>query len=145
MLVRLMYASRAMTEIDDAMMSSILRRSRENNEVLGITGILCVQKEPGLFLQVLEGGRAEVNRVYDHIVRDGRHYDVTLVDYSQVDKRRFAGWRMGSVDLEKVNRSIVLRYSQGPVLDPYSMSPSGALEMLDELADSAAIVNRDGP
>ena len=145
MLVRLIYASRAMAEIDDAMLASILRRSRENNEVLGITGILCVQKEPGLFLQVLEGGRAEVNRVYDHIVRDGRHYDVTLIDYGEIDARRFPSWRMGSVDLEKVNRSIVLRYSHGIVLDPYAMSPTSALEMLGEIASSAAIVSRDGP
>jgi hypothetical protein len=145
MLVRLLYASRAMTEVDDALLASILRRSRENNDTLGITGILCVQKQPGLFLQVLEGGRAEVNRLYAHILRDSRHYDVTLLDYQEVDQRLFGGWRMGSVDLAKVNRSIVLRFSHAAELDPYSMSARGALAMLEELASSAAIVSREGP
>lgn len=145
MLVRLVYASRAVAPVDDALLGAILRRSRENNELLGITGILCVQKDPGLFLQVLEGGRVAVNRLYAHIVRDPRHHDVTLLDYAEIDERRFAGWRMGSVDLDKVNRSIVLRYSPAARMDPYAMSAGGALRMLEELATSAAIVSRDGP
>ncbi len=144
MLVRLIYASRSMTPVDDALLASILRPSRENNEVLGITGILCVRREPGIFLQVLEGGRAEVNRVFAQIARDSRHYDVTLIDYGEVDERRFTSWRMGSVDLEKVNRGVVLRYSHGSAMDPYTMTASGALSMLEELASSATVVNRDG-
>ncbi len=134
-----------MAPIDDALLASILRRSRQNNEVLGITGILCVQRDPGLFLQVLEGGRAEVNRLYAHIVGDARHYDATLLDYAEIDARSFTSWRMGSVDLDKVNRSIVLRHSSGSAMDPYSMSAAGALAMLEELASGAAIVNKDGP
>ncbi len=134
-----------MAPVDDALMASILRQSRQNNEVLGVTGILCVQREPGLFLQVLEGGRAEVNRLYTHIARDPRHYDVTLIHYADVDERRFTSWRMGSVDLDKVNRSIVLRYSGGGAMDPYAMTATSALAMLGELASGAAIVSRDGP
>ena len=42
MLVRLLYASRSTAEIDEALLGSILERSRKNNLEHGITGILCI-------------------------------------------------------------------------------------------------------
>ncbi len=56
MLVRLLYASRAAREIDDALVASILERSQKHNVEHGITGILCTYSQGNLFLQVLEGG-----------------------------------------------------------------------------------------
>jgi len=63
-----------------------------------ITGVLCVCQGGNVFLQALEGGRDAVNALYGRIVQDPRHRDVTLLDYAEIDERRFAGWRMGSVD-----------------------------------------------
>jgi hypothetical protein len=85
-----------------------------------------------------------VNRLYANIVRDRRHIDVTLLDFAEIEERRFAGWRMGTVDLNKVNRSSILRYSEKGELDPFSMSGRRALALLEELASSAAIVGYDG-
>jgi len=144
MLVRLLYASRVPGGIDDALVSAILERSREHNPRHGITGLLCTQLETGVFLQALEGGRDAVSRLYTNIARDTRHRDVTLLLHVEIEERRFAGWRMGVVDLAKVNRSSVLRYSETAMLDPFSMTGRGALALLEELADSAAIVSRDG-
>jgi hypothetical protein len=144
MLVRLLYASRAVDGIDEAFLKSILEQSRENNLEHGITGILCTHPEGGVFIQALEGGRGAVNRLYANIVRDRRHIDVTLLDFAEIEERRFAGWRMGTVDLNKVNRSSILRYSEKGELDPFSMSGRRALALLEELASSAAIVGYDG-
>ncbi len=144
MLVRLLYASRATVEIDDALMSAILERSRAYNPEHGITGILCSYSQGKVFLQVLEGGRAAVNELYASIVRDPRHRDVTLLDYAEIGERRFAGWRMGSVNLNRVNQGSILRFSERPVLDPFSMSGQAALALLEELTSTAAIVSRDG-
>lgn len=143
MLVRLLYASRALDGIDDALLHSIVERSRANNLDHGITGILCIYPEAGIFLQVLEGARREVNTLYGNLVRDRRHRDVTILHYAEIQERHFSAWRMGSVDLKKVNLSTILRFSEKPVLDPFSMSGAGALALLEELASTAAIVSRD--
>ncbi len=143
MLVRLLYASRATQEIDEALQRDIVHRSQANNLEHGITGLLCTHPEGGVFLQVLEGARKPVNRLFANIVGDSRHTDVTILDYSEIEERRFAGWRMGSVDLKRVNVSTILRFSNKATLDPFTMTGGGALALLQELADTAAIVTRD--
>ena len=144
MLVRLLYASRATQEIDEALVASILERSREFNLEHGITGILCTYSQGNVFLQVLEGGRAAVNALYASIVRDQRHHDITLLDYAEIEERRFASWRMGSVNLNRINVGTILRFSESPVLDPFSMSGQAALSLLHELTSTGALVSRDG-
>jgi hypothetical protein len=144
MLVRLLYASRAVDGVDDAFLKSILEQSRANNLEHGITGVLCAHPKAGVFIQVLEGGRDEVNRLYGIIVQDRRHSDVTILDFAEIEERRFAGWSMGNVDLNKVNLSSILRYSEKGELDPFSMSGRSAMALLEELASSAAIVGYDG-
>lgn len=144
MLVRLVYASLAASEIDHALIASILEQSQAYNLDHGITGVLCTYPQGNLFLQVLEGGRAEVNQLYATIVRDPRHRDVTLLDYAEITERRFASWRMGSVNLNRVNLGTILRFSESPVLDPFSMSGPATLALLEELMSTAAIVSRDG-
>lgn len=143
MLTRILYASRATGKIDDALLKAILERSRAKNLENGITGILCVHHGGDVFLQALEGSRTAVNTLYGNIVRDPRHRDITLLDYAEIEERRFAGWRMGSVDLGKVNRSSILRYSEKAVLDPFSMTGGAALALLEELVASAAIVGHE--
>lgn len=144
MLVRLLYASRAVDTLDEKLIEAIVDQSRQNNAEYGITGILCAHPRNAIFLQAIEGARASVNGLYGNIVRDPRHRDVLLLDYSEIEERRFAGWRMGSIDLNKVNLSTILRYSEKATLDPYTMTGRGALALVEELASSAAIVSRDG-
>src|SRR5512134_2418721 len=119
MLVRLLYASRAVAAIGGDLIDEILNESRSHNPEHGITGVLCVCQGGDVFMQVLEGGREEVNRLYGNLLRDPRHRDVTLLDYEEISVRRFAGWRMGRVDLSKVNMTTVLKYSEKPQLDPF--------------------------
>ncbi|MCA9757720.1 MAG: BLUF domain-containing protein [Candidatus Eisenbacteria bacterium] len=142
MLVSLLYASRAKGPVEAEFITSILTKSREKNERLGITGVLCTSGD-GVFLQLLEGGREEVNALYNKIVQDTRHEQCTLLNYEEIEERRFSCWRMGRVDLSKVNLSTVLRFSEKPKLDPFSMSGRGALALLDELEKTAAILSQD--
>ena len=144
MLVRLLYASRTDSEIDDALIDSILERSRKYNLEHGITGILCTSSPGRVFLQLLEGGRDAVNTLYGNIIRDPRHKDITLLDYAEVTERRFASWRMGIVNLNRINTGTILRFSESPVLDPFSMSGSTALALLEDLTSTASIVGSDG-
>ncbi len=142
MLVRLLYSSQSVDPIDDKLIESILESSRKNNPQNGITGVLCSHNAENVFLQVLEGGRRAVNQLYANLLRDPRHTQVTLLHYSEVRERRFSGWRMGSVDLKRVNLSTILRYSERPTFDPSTMTGDAAMALLEELIDTAAVVSR---
>jgi hypothetical protein len=140
MLVRLLYVSRAVDPDDAKTIQSILDSAREHNLGNGITGILCYGG--GIYLQAIEGGRLQVNALYGHIVRDDRHKDVALLHYEEITERRFSGWTMGQVNLAKLNTSIVLKYSETPELDPYSVSGAVSLALLEELMLTASIIGR---
>lgn len=143
MLVRLLYSSRATRAIDDAFLDSILEQAKRANLEHGLTGVLCIDPQTNTFLQVLEGARPEVNRLYGNLLRDDRHEDVLLLEFSEIAERGFSGWRMGSIDLTKVNLSTILRFSETAKLDPASMSGASALALIEELTSSAAIVGRE--
>ena len=139
MLVRLLYASRALDTSSDAI-NAILAQSRQYNPTCGITGILCYGG--GIFLQAIEGGRMPVSELYGHIQRDPRHKDVALLHYEEISERRFGGWTMGQVNLLKLNHAVLLKYSEKPELDPYSVSGKVSLALLEELMATAAIIGR---
>jgi hypothetical protein len=139
-LVRLLYVSRALDPKAEEETDSILDSSRQHNIANGITGILCYGG--GIYLQAIEGGRKQVNELYGHILRDARHKDVVLLHYQEITERRFGGWTMGKVNLSKLNTSIVLKYSEQPELDPYSVSGLVSLALLEELMLTASIIGR---
>ena len=139
MLVRLLYASRAVDTTPGAI-EAILTQSRHHNPECGITGILCYGG--GIFLQALEGGRMAVSELFGHIQRDPRHKDVVLLHYQEISERRFAGWTMGQVNMSKINTSILLKYAEKAELDPYSVSGSVSLALLEELMATACIIGR---
>jgi hypothetical protein len=139
MLVRLLYASRAI-DTSPAAIESILGQSRQHNPACGITGILSYGS--GIFLQAIEGGRTEVNKLYAQIIRDERHRDVELLHYVEIEERRFGGWTMGQVNLSRLNAALVLKYSERPELNPYGMPGAASLALLEELMATASIVGR---
>jgi len=137
MLVRLLYASRAAASVDADALQAILRQSKANNPALGVTGVLCFSG--GLFLQVLEGGRGNVNRLYNRIAADPRHTQVELMRYEEIDERRFAGWAMGQVNLARVNGALLLKYSETETLDPYAVSGRVSMALFEELVATASV------
>ena len=140
MLVRLLYASRPAAPLAAATVDAILEESRANNTRAGITGLLCYSED--LFLQVLEGGRDAVCETYNAIVRDTRHVDVRLLAYDEIPERRFGGWTMGQVNIARINPSLLLKYSERAVLDPFACPGRASLALLDELVATAAVVSR---
>ena len=139
MLVRLLYASRAIDARPDTI-ESILSQSRQFNPTSGITGILCYGG--GIFLQAIEGGRSAVSDLYGHIQKDPRHKDVVLLHYEEITERQFGGWTMGQVDVSRVNTNILLKYSERAELDPYSVSGKVSMALLEELMATASIIGR---
>jgi hypothetical protein len=140
MLVRLLYASRATDDVSQEALHKILSQSKVNNPESGITGVLCSSGR--IFLQVLEGGRMQVNALYNHISADPRHKDVVVLSYEEISERKFACWSMGLVNLERINPSLLLKYSECAVLDPYRVSGKASMLLLDELMATASIVGQ---
>lgn len=140
MLVRLMYASRAAEGVNQDSLMTILRQSKAQNPALGVTGVLCFSE--GIFLQVLEGGRSAVNRLYNRIVADPRHTQVELLGYDEIGERRFAGWSMGQVNMARLNPGLLLKYSETATLDPFAVSGAVSMALFEELVATASIVGQ---
>ena len=133
-----MYASRAIPAVDQEELQAILQRSKAHNPTVGVTGVLCFSG--GIFLQVLEGSRSAVNRLYNRIVVDARHSEVELLLYEEIKERQFAGWSMGQVNMARLNPSLLLRYSATATLDPYAVSGEVSMSLFKELVATASVV-----
>ena len=140
MLVRLMYASRAAESVNHDELVAILKQSKAYNPAAGVTGVLCFSG--GIFLQVLEGGRAPLNALYNRIVQDARHREVTLLSYEEIGERCFAGWAMGQVNLARLNPALLLKYSESAMLDPYTMSGAVSMALFVELVATASVMGQ---
>ena len=138
MLVRLMYASRADDSVNQNELVAILKKSKANNPVSGITGVLCLSA--GIFLQVIEGGRNSVSALYNKIASDPRHREVVLLSYEEVDERLFANWSMGRANLSRLNPALVMKYSETNLLNPYAVSGKMSMALFTEMVASAAII-----
>lgn len=140
MLIRLLYASRALPAVDHEELVAILRKSKANNPKVGITGVLCFSE--GIFMQALEGGRNAVSALYNRIANDTRHKDVVLLSYEEIAERRFAGWSMGQVNMSRLNPALLLKYSECARLDPYAVSGKVSMALFDELVATAAVMGQ---
>jgi hypothetical protein len=142
MLVRCLYASRANEPVTDAALDAILKQSRRKNPKSGITGMLCHAN--GVYVQVIEGGRAEVSALLGNIFADKRNHDVQILLFEEISERRFGNWVMGQVNIANVNPALLLKYSAHATLDPFSRPGAATLALLHEIAESGAIAHRSG-
>jgi Sensors of blue-light using FAD len=139
MLVRLLYASRAAESVNAEALAAILKTSKERNTASGVTGVLCHCATSHIFMQVLEGGRAAVNALYNRIGRDPRHHEIALLSYEEIGERSFSGWSMGQVNMSRLNPALLLKYSESAVLDPYAVSGKASLALFNELVATASV------
>jgi len=99
-----------------------LEKFRKTNQVNEITGVLCSGE--GIFLQVLEGERSAVNKLYVDICKDQRHTDIELLHFEEVTERLFYAWSMDHIPVSTLYAMIKI---QNPEFDPYLSSGKLAL------------------
>ena len=136
MQIRALYVSRAVGPQTTTVTTSILQTAQAHNRQHGIGGVLC--QGQGLYLQVLEGERSAVHRLYSRIIADSRHKDVEMLHLEEVSKRRFAGWSMAHVNLAEDDPMVKLNH---PEFDPYSASGAYVMTLIDELLASGHRIN----
>jgi len=89
---QLLYVSNTALYASPAMLDDILAASRRNNSAAGITGMLLYVE--GGFLQVLEGEADRLDRLYQKIVADRRHWNAHVLIKREAAPL-FCDWSMG--------------------------------------------------
>ena len=91
---QLIYASKAIEDLSENDLISILTGARQSNQSTHITGTLIYHR--GFFLQIIEGDKASITALfYSQIANDRRHYNVTIFHEGYALKREFPNWQMG--------------------------------------------------
>ncbi len=93
MIYYLVYTSKGSPILTEHTLKDILTQSRQNNSMLDITGILLYSKSQ--FIQVLEGEKEKVTKLYEKIAADPRHTLVSKRIEGFAAERNFATWAMG--------------------------------------------------
>ena len=87
----------------------LLLQARDFNKKNNITGLLLYS--PTAFLQVVEGNRDVVQKLYDKIIMDCRHFQVTQLVNGNIAKREFGDWSMAFHDLSEKPPEVKLAFN----------------------------------
>jgi hypothetical protein len=130
---QVIYASVARVPFTAEALRALLARARTTNTGLNVSGMLL--HLDGSFLQVLEGERDVVEKLYERIDRDRRHASVLRLVSRDIPERNFPDWSMGFFDASGRSSSI----------EGYRVA-TGFADLLGDSATVLKIVNdfRDG-
>jgi hypothetical protein len=144
MLVRLLYASRAVEAGTPMPSNRDLVRSPSEFNPTGPASPASWCYGGGIFLQAIEGGREAVSDLYGaHPKRSGVTSDVVLVALRRNLRAPLQWLDHGAGGcVAGSTLSILLKYSERAELDPYSVSGSVSLALLEELMATASIIGR---
>jgi hypothetical protein len=128
---RVIYASRWVDPDHQdiaALLADILQSSSRNNLMSGVTGLLLYRH--GWFLQALEGDLDGVDRAFDRIRKDRRHFDVRVVADVAVFERVFADWTMCASDIHDIPAGVLAGLGLAGTFDPGRLDADKALSLL---------------
>ena len=119
----LIYLSTARKLFTDNDLLEMLTISVKNNTLRNVTGFLIYVE--GRFIQVLEGKKTDVEFIFDKILNNNRHHQITVLEKHNIKKRNFETWSMGFKSLSQDDELISI--------DGYSSISS--LKSLDKQSD----------
>ena len=137
MLIRMLYVSTAVGPVTTSVTGTILRSAQAFNANNGITGVLC--QGQGVWLQVLEGRRAEVNALYGRIAADKRHKNVQLMAFEDITHRRYGAWAMAHVNLTDTEAMLALNFSNAE-FDPYAATGERVMAQVEALIAAGKVI-----
>ncbi|MDB4293549.1 BLUF domain-containing protein, partial [Maribacter sp.] len=89
---QLTYSSYPLADVTADQIEDVLKVSRENNSKRSITG--CMVYHNKQFIQILEGKKPIVKKLFQTILRDNRHNKVHLIWKGSNEERSFTAWDM---------------------------------------------------
>lgn len=131
MLHSIVYVSSAVSLLSAADLVELLRVSRENNERLGVTGMLLYHD--GNFIQALEGAPDAVRALSERIARDPRHAGMITLLRETLEAPRFPTWSMGFRDLTRVapdEPGVTNLLAEGTSAAAFAANPHRAAKLL---------------
>lgn len=138
MLSRMLYISTAAGPITTAVTGTILRSAQRHNPSNGITGVLC--QGQGVYLQVLEGERSQVEALYARIAQDKRHQNMVLRQQEDIRSRRYGKWTMAHIDLAHLPPPDAAQ-NQQPLFNPYTATAEEVMMKMDALIAAGKVMN----
>jgi hypothetical protein len=129
MTYRLLYMSKSVGDLSEVDLARILESARRHNPERGITGVLLFHR--GMFLQVLEGGRDDIQALVRTIESDPRNEELDVIYEDEAGQRLFRDWSMSYVPLDDAD------------LEPFSDAEDAVVrpdELLRRVADNPDIV-----
>jgi hypothetical protein len=101
---QIMYISSATSAVSSVDCAEIARGSARRNRVDDVTGLLLFNSKR--FLQVLEGPRDAVDRIYTRIAKDPRHGAIVKLREGSVPAREFGNWGMAYDDAARPSEQL---------------------------------------
>lgn len=95
-MIRLLYVSTGLANLDYKDVSAILEAAQKKNATKNITGALAYNGTS--FAQVLEGDEAEIDKLMEKIKDDGRHASVIEMMRKPITERAYGDWSMKLID-----------------------------------------------
>lgn len=132
---RIVYSSAAVGSVDEQTLSDILAAARLRNTRRDITGMLLYRD--GVFLQLLEGSKVEVDLVLAAIQRDPRHRRLTVLIDERISARAFPGWSMGYHALRRKDLGAGSRAAR--TMDEIARDAPRALQLLLRFAEPTTL------
>lgn len=78
--------------INEKNLNELLHFSREYNKEKNITGVLLYRDST--FFQIIEGPGENIELLMTKIMKDRRHYLVTIIENKKIEKRQFSDWNL---------------------------------------------------
>lgn len=108
-MLRLMYISIATQEMSTTQLTALLEEARTRNQEHQITGMLLYKNRR--FIQLLEGPRDAVEKIYRDIREDDRNAGNIVIEKSEIENRLFSDWKMGFENLDHYDMSEIEGYT----------------------------------
>jgi len=129
----LVYVSLATQEMSDEHLQSMLKKAREKNKRLDITGMLLYRD--GFFMQALEGELSDIENLYQVISEDKRHSGLILIYKKPIKQRGFPDWTMGFNKIDDTDLGSIEGYThflKNPTPEFFIQRASEAESLLDQ-------------
>lgn len=88
----IIYSSYTALSFNDEELRTLLVKARENNQKLGVTGMMLYFD--GKFIQLIEGDEKTVKQLYETIFNDPRHDRNIILREGTTENRFFSEWSM---------------------------------------------------
>ena len=110
MFKQVIYCSKLLPEYDLKEVYSILKKARETNPELGLSGYLIFGND--CFIQILEGFNAPLTMLMQKIMADKRHTDIKILQDEEIKFLEFQNWAMGFANLTEEFSDELKEYMQ---------------------------------